>query len=498
MVSLLWQADITGFDYRTLEDVALKEYDGDFLVQETMIGNDSFIGSASDEDSSLAKVQYSAIFLDEDSAGNSGGAESAAAGSGLRVVAGGVGAASTDQSAGGRVGPGSVPLSRETLHPETTLLLNKAFSLEQSDLNRSKEILQEDISLDMYNDTISLLAELLFQENEYREFNESVTIIEKVQTEFLKAGRLNSAGRILFELQEVNKLLADERPQWQERIRQALIMAGSRERLSYLAAALNRNPSISHDEVSTYLNHFGWEAVSAVTDLLGELEHRSHREAICDYLAKVGKGHVEIISKGIFDRRWFVVRNTVSILIQIGGDKAFSYLEKAIEHEDCRVRIQVARGLSEYDDEKNVGLLTRLVWDDDELVKQTALQSILECSSAEKLKAITEIINDDRFPSLGESDREKLIIALSELGGEHAVSYLTSLITGWRFPNSRANEFYPRVAFKALTNNMSEKAEKALLNLSRSWRTKIRRMARKALQQRQKARSNTSNGNRTN
>ena len=72
-------------------------------------------------------------------------------------------------------------------------------------------------------------------------------------------------------------------------------------------------------------------------------------------------------------------------------------------------------------------------------------------------------------------------MTLSRLGGEHAVSYLVSLVTSGGFLKSQAKEFYRRIAFKALVGNHSEKAEKALLKLARSWRMDIRKMAKEAL-----------------
>jgi HEAT repeat protein len=236
--------------------------------------------------------------------------------------------------------------------------------------------------------------------------------------------------------------------------------------------------------VIAYLNHFGWESLSTITDLLGILDHRPHREAICSYLVDRGRDRVDIISKGIFDRRWFVVRNTAAILAEIGTEEVAPYLEKAIAHTDPRVRYQVALGLCRKVSAENIELLFKLVWDNDERVRQTTLDTILGLPDDIRLKTIVNIINDDRFATLSESNQERIIMLLSVLGGEHAVGYLTSLITSGGLFRSQIKDFYQQVAFNALARNMSEKAERVLLKFNRSWRRRLRRMAGDALRAR--------------
>ena len=257
-------------------------------------------------------------------------------------------------------------------------------------------------------------------------------------------------------------------------------------RLSLLANRRTRsaNSEISEKDLLEYLDIFGWEALSVVVDFLGVLEFRSHREAVCDYLVKAGSDYIDIISRGIFDRRWFVVRNSVSVMARIGGEKAFGYIEKAIGHEDSRVRLQIVRGLGDNSDDKSISILKQLVWDADEIVSQVAITSLLKSDREDNFKTITEIINDDRFATFSESNQEMFITIFSKMGGEYAVSYLTTLISGWGLMQTQTQEFYQRTAFKALSQNRSEKAEAALLKLSRSWRKGIRQMAQTAIKER--------------
>lgn len=467
LVAALWQADITGFDYRTLEDVALREYDGEFLVRESTADEDFFIKSSHGDDPDSGKVQYSAIFLEDET-------EDGVMDDGEEAV----------ENAERKMGMEAVsPADRRPL-PDTALILNDAFSLADSDRNEVERLIREDEKFDTGRCTVDLLTEILSQDREFPDFSDTVSTAEKIQSELVSLGDLKSAGVLLLKLSRLWEQLDESKQQYKERIKNALVIAGGGEKLSYLSDALNANSSIAPEDLNAYLSNFGWEAISTITDLLGVLEHRAHREAVCNCLVRVGSEHVNIISKGIFDRRWFVVRNTAYILSHIGGDEALRYLKKAMEHSDARVRFQVVKGLEKNPVESHIDLLLKLMWDHDDLVRQTALAAILNYTGETVLRAIVAIVNDDRFASLSEFQQEELIMALSLHGGEYAVNYLVSLISGGGLFKSQIKEFYRKTAFKALSANSSEKAKNALLKLSRSWSKRIRQMAEEALRNR--------------
>jgi len=497
LVALFWQADLTGFNYRTLEDIYLREYDGEFKARIGSDDDDSFIRSGTGGFSESGRVQYASIFLDDED--ESGDVITIDAGEeipeGYVELPPGAVVVKDDDSIPGpagmvptvpqdlaesSMGLAPTPTNKVSV-PDTSIILNEAFALSEADMARIEDILTKDAEFDMFSSTCLLLREMLGSQTKYEEFNELVIITEKLQTEFLRAGNLKSATGLLNNLKEIDNHLDKSKTRWKERIRDALIVSGGRERLNTLVVALNSNSEIESDDLINYLSVFGWEALSVITDLLGELEFRSHREALCDYLVKAGREYVDIISRGVFDRRWFVVRNSVSVLARIGGEKAFAYLEKALGHDDSRVRLQIIRGLQNNKDEKSVDILRRMVWDDDEIIRQTAIQSILSLADDVGFKIIAEMINDDRFASLSAASQEDFIIMFSRLGGEYAVGYLIKLISGWGLLKTQVQEFYRQVAFKALSQNRSERAEKELLRMTKSWRKKIRRMANAAL-----------------
>ncbi|SYZ74791.1 hypothetical protein TRIP_C90419 [Candidatus Zixiibacteriota bacterium] len=486
LINLFWQANIPGFEYSTVEDLILREYDGGIMVQEEMESGDSFIRRTSGLNDS-DKIVFSNIFLDDAPAASEVAPENAinmGLASGIEVP----GAVLVrdekpvffDQISESIMGLKPMPQRSSAPLPDTAFILNEAFAMDQIDLEKVEMILRQDAEFDMIRETVALLREMLCQENEMSEFIETLTAVEKTQSEFVRLGYLEAAGEILNIMKGVQGS-PEVRIEWKDHIKSALIMAGSKEKLDILGGALNRNPQITGPELNKYLNHFGWEALMAVTGLLGELEHQHHREALCEYLEKTGEKHIDIIARGIYDRRWFVVRNTIAILAGIGGERSLGFLEKAISHEDSRVRLQVVKGLQQNKSGSKASLLCRLIWDGDAVVSQAAIEAISTLDDDYRLEAAVNIINDERFPQLPKNLQEQMLIQYSRLGGEQAVSFLIQLVDGWKMVRSGDRDIYRMMAFHALGNNKSEKAEKALLKFNRAWNKEVRRLATEAI-----------------
>jgi len=508
LANLLWEASLGRISFRTLEDIELSEYDGDFRVQE-------ILRAAHGEDSGgLPMVGddaegYEAIFHLDDSSRIELPEED-------RTVVRRSGEPSMQRRPAGTpfhaVVPGEVPNSvfddgaidevsfrtaeaaeamgfdglppGKAVVPDTALILNDEFKLSEEQEREIGGRLIEDAQFDMYESTVELLKEMLHQEAEMEAFFETVTICERIFNEFIRTAHLAEGGRLLDYFQALEDQLREKRPLWAERLRDARHAAGSRERLKFLAEALNGNPEISTADMRRFLDHFGWEALGGITDLLGELDHQIHRQALCDFLAVRGKDNLATVSKGIHDKRWYVVRNSITVLAQIGDRQALTYLRKAVTHEDARVRQELVKALQEAAHAEALDILMHLVRDRDAEVRKQAVEAIVARRGQAAFDVITNIMNDDSFLSLDRTEQEHLLTAYSVLGGEHAIEYLRKLIVRYNPFRDPVVAFFRKAAFHALAQNKSERCGRLLARLSSSWRPDVKRQATAALRQR--------------
>jgi len=508
LAAQLWEAEINRFTFSTLEDISLSEYDGNFNLQEYMQAYS--LGDPDKSQFATDQIEnYQSIFnleqetneenlddssdIDIDSGGHipTGPSERAqfyaiAQGepSGTASEAEGIDSISLPSDGSSRgMDSGDIPAGAVSL-TNTALILNEELKLSHEEEENVGSLVGGDAEFDLYESTTETLKEMLLQEVEMNGFYETVTICVRVLTEFLQAGKLIEATHILHFLRELEGKIRGDKPLWAERLKDACVTAGSRDRLKALSEGLNNHPDISGDEVEQYLDNFGWEALSGITDLLGELDHHLHSETLCRYLATKGRNHPDMVAKGIYDKRCSVVCNSIGILAQIGDDVSLNYLKHALKHDKREVRLELVTALKKCSNDKALELLSQAAMDSDREIRTEAVNSIVARRSSAAFETITTLINGEDFISWERGDQETLLTAFSMLGGEMAVGYLSRLILKYNPFRNPTLAFYRRAAFDALSYNRSEKGERLLVKLASSRRPDIRRQASIALHRR--------------
>lgn len=476
--ALLWEANVDGFGFQSAEDIALAEYDANFRIQEYFQQEDD---KRLTESGRLDAGLYEAVFLNAEDLdrdrinptidGNLPPSElfniDQRESEGLRA-----------QEAMEAMGLSNLP--PQPLPSQAIIVAEQKAT--RDDLYRLEQLLAEDATFDMYESTTQMLIELLMQETTLKGFHETAIICERILSEYIAQGKIAEAAMLLVSLRMLGKRIRDEKPRWTERIEDILVTAGSRDRLHLVTTALNENAGISGDDLRRYLDVFDWQALSGITDLLGELEHRGHRDTLCAYLVERGRGKEEILARGIYDKRWYVVRNSVMILGHIGDDRALQHLRHAVKHEDRRVRIELIDAVRRHSENPKVlDILRQLVYDSDEEIHREALQAIMSFSGPEAFAAISAVVTAETFGNLDPEEQMALLIAYSRAGKEQAVPYLAGHILRFNLLRNPIRTFMRAAAFDALEQNPSEKASKLLKQFAGSWRPDIKRRAEQAI-----------------
>ncbi|MBD3401449.1 hypothetical protein GF420_01030 [candidate division GN15 bacterium] len=497
LVSLLWEANLTGVSFETVEDVSLSQYDGDFKVQEFLGGSDQ---TAIDANDSQKVALYESLFvgvdydMPDDARDRSDITRNAIASGGDAtdddlVVSDGFNLFFDDNSDAGQAESTSASRAmgyddlREIPAPpiDTRKLLAAETELSAEEQDAIRRMIEEDTAFDMYESTHELLKELLHQETDLASFSETVTICEKLFGQFLAEGRFAQATDLLGYFRVLEAQIQGEKPQWSERLKEAIITIGSRERLGVLADALNQHSHVRAESLIAFLSNFGWEALGSIADLLPKLEHRAHRRGLIEYLSERGKENIGFVTKGLHDKRWNVVRNSVTILARIGTPQALAPLAKVVNHEDSRVRLELVSSLADSKADEALDLLARAAYDTDQQIRRQVIGSIVARRGPRAFEVITDIVNDERFDSLEEDDQQALLNAYAVLGGDHALDYLSGMITRANPLRDAKLSFFREAAFEALTYNRSERCEKLLLKLASSWRPDLKKRAQEAL-----------------
>lgn len=530
LASLLWEANFGRFSFATVEDVALSEYEGDFKIQE-IISEGSFnngridgesaelyqsIFDYSEDDSDVRRNEVGThekpgedyTDLSPSQTGSDRNAHGPGRSSGgsfestiderspmfyavntgerhqTKLDEGQIDSISAEGAeAADAMGFGSL-VGSESSVPNTTLILNDELKLAEEDEETIRNLISKDAEFNMWESTAELLKELLHQETTIQDFTETVTVCEKVISEFLESGHLIEAAQVLRYFQQLEKQISKEKPRWANRLHDARITAGSRDRLQMLCKGLNSSSYISAADLRRYLDIFDWQALAGITELLGQIENEVCRDSVCDYLASRGKENLHTVARGIFDKNPEVVSNSIIIIARVGGDNALNYLRKVVNHENRQVRLDLVLALRDSPDDDVLELLREAVKDKDEEIRREAVNSIVARRGQPAFDVISQILQSEEFGTLEQEDLFSILKAYSILGGDQAVEFLIKSVL-------RVNPFgVSKLAvlregcFAALTVNKSDKAEKQLHRVSGNWRPDIRAQAVATIQQR--------------
>ncbi|MBI5049989.1 MAG: HEAT repeat domain-containing protein, partial [Nitrospirae bacterium] len=124
-------------------------------------------------------------------------------------------------------------------------------------------------------------------------------------------------------------------------------------------------------EYTEFLNR---NAIIPLIMVLGELESIQGRKKVMNILIPVGKKDLQTLAKGLSDSRWYVVRNIVYILRQIGDKRALEHIITAAKHPDIRVRKEVIWALSEIKSPSALEILKDYLNDADILIRKVAVK----------------------------------------------------------------------------------------------------------------------------
>ena len=93
-------------------------------------------------------------------------------------------------------------------------------------------------------------------------------------------------------------------------------------------------------------NAIGLEMAVAISDTLSETTDRFVRRTLMDAMIAMGATGMSVIEQMIEDGRWFVVRNGLAILGEVGGERAVELVTSSLANTDGRVRKEALLALA--------------------------------------------------------------------------------------------------------------------------------------------------------
>jgi HEAT repeat protein len=314
-----------------------------------------------------------------------------------------------------------------------------------------------------------LLFDILGQAEDIEEYKDVVHVTTNAVEYCVKQGDLRNAVSILKRARQLADSTDDREKKRQ--VAHIFTFAGSPKLVKVLGDLMDKGTEINEEDFGEYVRYLDRTAIAPFVSLLGDLETIGARKSVINALTFLGGKDLEAVARGLGDDRWYVVRNIIYILRQIGDSRAFEYLVRAGQHEDVRVRKEVLKTLGELGGQGAAQTIKGFLDDPDPSVRTTAVRALSAVGSEYAKKTVLERITDKKFLNLDFNEKKECFEALSKWKDDAKVTeFLGKLLkSSSLFKRARFNELRACAAHCAgLTGNRDFLAELEKLRKSKN------------------------------
>jgi len=247
---------------------------------------------------------------------------------------------------------------------------------------------------------------------------------------------------------------------------------------SHLVARLGaERAEAERDRLTRDVARLGREVALALADALGEARDRFQRRSFMDALVAMGSLGMEMAQGMVLDPRWFVVRNGVAILGDLGGDGAVAPITSTLSHSDHRVRRESVLALAKLGGDEAVQLLLGMIDDPEADVRAAACRALGALKAEKALRPLLTLLETEK----DEDVQVECLKSLGQLGDSGAVPLLEKKAVGGLF--SRTSREVRIAAYRALAGIGTPRAKALLEKAAQESDVGIRTVARALLDQ---------------
>jgi hypothetical protein len=227
-------------------------------------------------------------------------------------------------------------------------------------------------------------------------------------------------------VERLQRLAADpDRPDEARRILAGgLDRMASREGIASLVEVLGELSGGDVEASRRLVEVLGGGAVHSLLVALAEEEGRSRRHHLLDFIVSLGDRAIAPATALLTDARWYVVRNMLLLLRQIGDRSSLPQVRRLAVNADLRVKLEAIRSLFALDREPPTELLAAVIHDPDAKLAEAAVTLAGARGFLEAAAPLTDLLRPwDPF-GRRRALRLRALKALGQLGAPAALPRL--------------------------------------------------------------------------
>lgn len=272
-----------------------------------------------------------------------------------------------------------------------------------------------------------ILFEMLHHVENQTELEDLYRFIRNAMTYSLEQGNLDAFFHISRSLRRLSedKAVAEDIKKF---IHLLLSSISSEEMINYVGEIFDNTTDIEEETLFEYKELLDKTAITPLISVLGRLKSIHGRKRIITILIDLGKKDIQTLAKGLYDSRWYVVRNILYILRQIGDKKALEYLIDTVKHPDSRVRREAIKAIGELKNPLALQLLKDCLNDYDPSIRKTSVKALSSFGSETAKRIILEKIKEKGFLNRDFDEKKEFYAALSRWNDDEVREFLTKTI----------------------------------------------------------------------
>ena len=268
----------------------------------------------------------------------------------------------------------------------------------------------------------------------------------------------------------------------------ALGQLATDELTDYLVAVLldRESNETTRKNLTSVLVFLSDKIVRRLMVLLAEETAAPNRKILADVLVRTGNAAVPVLQEHLFDDRWYVVRNAVTILGEIRSQDSLPHLTPLLEHRDIRVRRETIRALTKIGGQRAVNILLQAAESDDQELRRQALLSLGAIRAASAIPTLLKLIEQPELNRRAVDIKKDAIRALGEIRSSDAVTPLLKILARHSLLRRALNDELREAAVIALGEIGDESARPELEKAANDRSSPVARAAVQALMQMEK------------
>ncbi|HBR21640.1 MAG TPA: hypothetical protein DD713_03595 [Nitrospiraceae bacterium] len=292
--------------------------------------------------------------------------------------------------------------------------------------DKDLHIVVKEIEKDAHDKTgklITIIFEMLYQAENKSEYEDVGHFLNSIVEFSITHGDLEAALHILRKTREVidTQSIADDA---KKNLNMVFSFLGFDATIKLLGELLDSGVEIDEKIWDEYVAFLDKNAIQPFITMLGELKSIPARKNVINALISLGRKDIQSLAKGLYDSRWYVVRNIIYILGKLGDKASVDYLLKTVNHSDIRVRKEGIKALGELGAPGVFPALRECFNDPEVQIRTAAARALGNIRSTTAKSIILQRMTDAAFVKTDFSEKKEFYEVLSKWKDNDVMEFL--------------------------------------------------------------------------